>query len=106
MTTPDLESLTSLDWTEYACNCPCHPQGCGNRATHVVSIHALHRCNEPGLTFGDRVEFRCVECLLRLQAEVHFRLKDINRWGIGECGTCGAPMTRMTDLVRDWSELA
>lgn len=106
MTTANpVDLFQALDWTTSGCNCPCHPHGCGNRATHVVEIHALHRCNEPGLTFGNRVELRCVECLLRLQAEVHFRLKELSRWGVGECGSCGAPVTRMTDVVRDWREV-
>ena len=95
-------SIQHLDFTEYGCACPCHP--CPNRATHVVHIHALHRCNDAGLLYGDRVELRCFECVLKLCAEVRGRLK--NRWGVGMCETCGAPVADVIDVVREIEELA
>lgn len=103
MTIPDVEAIAPLDWTTYACNCPQHP--CGNRATHIVEIHNLHRCNDHGLKFGNRVELRCTECLLRLIAEVGYRLDKANQFGIGQCGSCGAPMATVTDVVRSWEEI-
>ena len=105
MTAPELEILEALDWSEIQCQCAHHHKACPNRATHVVHVHALHACNEPGLQFGNRVELRCYECLLKLQAEVHFRVKRLCQWGIGECDSRSAPVADMRDVVRDWSEL-
>lgn len=96
-------SIAHLDFTEYACSCPCHP--CTNRATHAVHIHALHRCNQAGLAYGNRVELRCYECVLKLWAEIHYRLKKARKWGVGECETCGAPIVHAADIIRAIEEL-
>jgi hypothetical protein len=106
MTTANSEHLfEALDWHQYACQCSQHSRTpCPNRATHVVEIHALHACNEPGLNpFGNRVEIRCFECVMRLTAEVGTQLA--TRFGVGECASCGAPVAVVGDVVRNFREL-
>lgn len=106
MTTPsDLEALIPLDWQTVSCQCTQHRHPCKNYATHVVHIHAISACNEPGLHHGNRVEIRCYECVLRLQAEVGYRLMKLNTWGLCACATCGAPVAEVGDVVRAVEEL-
>lgn len=107
MTTANpLGLFEALDWHQYACQCSQHRTPCPNRATHVVEIHALHRCNDPGLNpFGNRVELRCFECVMRLTAEVGVKLEYANQFGIGQCDSCGAPVTVVGDVVRNFREI-
>ena len=106
MTAPDLEVLQALDWSEIQCQCAHHRHACPNRATHVVAIHAIEACNQPGLDpFGNRIELRCYACVLRLQAEVGYRLLKLREWGLAACGGCGAPLAEIADVVREVSEL-
>jgi hypothetical protein len=107
MTThPDIDQIAHLEWTDYACQCPCHSGGCRNRATHTVAIHALHGCDGEGLDpFGNRVELRCVPCVMALQIEIGVGLGQVNRWGVGQCDSCGAPLAAIGDVLRSVSEL-
>ena len=60
------EALQALDWTDYRCACAHHRDGCTNRAGYVVSIHAVHRCNDAGLDpFGNRIEITRVSDIVR-----------------------------------------
>lgn len=106
MSTQPLDAIKHLDFHEIRCQCTQHVHACPNRATHLVHIHALNACNEPGLSYGNRVELRCRECVLRLIAEVGYRLDKANQWGIAYCATCQAPMVTVGDVVRSWEELA
>lgn len=105
MTTPNTDLFEALDWNAYSCQCTQHRHPCPNRATHIVHIHAISACDEPGLADGDRVELRCAECVLRLQAELHYRLMKLNTWGLCACATCGAPVVEVGDVVRAVEEL-
>lgn len=106
MSTQPVDAIAHLDWNTIACQCPSHRTPCNARATHLVRIHALHACNQPGLYYGNRVELRCYECLLRLIAEVSYRLDKLRQWGIPCCSSCGAPMVTVGDVVRSWEELS
>lgn len=102
MTAPEIETLTALDWNDYACQCPvCGP--CDNRATHIVEIHAIGRCNNPGLNdYGNRIEIRCYECVVRLFAYLTEQLQRLNsRYHYCECESCGAPIENPRDIVRE-----
>lgn len=95
------ETLSALDWTDYRCACTHHPGGCSNRAGYVVSVHAIHRCSTAGLDpFGNQVEIRCAECVQRLHATVRDSLNRLLPWGSPPCQSCGAPITRVSDVVR------
>lgn len=102
----DVETLQALDWIDYRCGCAHHPGGCGNRAGYVVSVHAIHRCNDGGLNpFGNRVEIRCGECVSRLHATVRESLSRLLPWGSPPCQSCGAPIARVSDIVRSVEKL-
>lgn len=105
MSTQPLDAIKHLDFHEIRCQCEQHLHACPNRASHMVRIHNLHNCNEPGLQYGNRVELRCYECVLRLIAEVSYRLDKLCRFGIVECASCGSPMVTVGDVVRSWEEL-
>jgi hypothetical protein len=94
------ETLTALDWTSYACQCPAHD--CTDRAAFVVRVHAISACTRSGLDpGGNRVELRCVACVRRLQAEVRAGLRQLNWHGRASCDTCGAPLVAVGDVVRE-----
>lgn len=100
--TSDAGLAAELDWSEVACQCAHHAaDGCTANATRVIAIHALHRCNEPGLDEdGNRVEIRCFSCVQQLWIEIHAKLEPLNRHGRAHCGTCGAPITQVSDVLR------
>lgn len=98
------DTLAELDWHTYQCQCPQHtgPRGCREPARYILHIHAINRCNQPGLDpFGNRIEIRCRACLKRFKAHVAYQLWKLNRWGPNACETCGAPITRLSDVLRE-----
>ena len=104
--TADVATLQALDWTDYRCACAHHRDGCTNRAGYVVSIHAVHHCNDAGLDpFGNRIEIRCAECVQRLHVHVRDSLARLDPWGSPPCQSCGAPITRVSDVVRSVEKL-
>ena len=96
------DSLARLDWQDYTCQCPQHPDGCQNRAAFAVAIHAIGACNRPGLDpFGNRVEILCLWCLATLRVEVADKLRRICSYGgIPSCEGCAAPLVCIEDVVR------
>lgn len=99
------ETLSALNWDTYSCQCV-HGHICGNRAEFVVHIHALDRCNTPGLDpFGNRVEIRCGVCVARLRTEVGEKLALLAPWGRPACSGCGAPVSAVGDVVRSVEKL-
>jgi hypothetical protein len=102
------ETLSALDWVEYRCRCPEHPDGCGNTASYAVHIHAVDACNGEGLDpFGNRIELRCSDCTSALRAYVSTQLARINhqRAGRAHCLGCGAPLVKVSDVVRSAARL-
>lgn len=98
------ETLSALNWDTCACQCTAH--SCAQPARYVVHVHALHRCNTPGLDpFGNRVQIRCEPCVRRLQAEVAQKLARLKPWGMPPCETCGAPIAALSDIIRELVEL-
>jgi len=90
--------LEELDWDKYGCQCPVH--NCENKASFSVKIHALHDCDKPWLADGNRVEFRCVDCLKGLITHVAKSLRRVRRY-LPSCETCGAPLAEIADVVRE-----
>jgi hypothetical protein len=98
---PDIEALAPLDFHEIACQCPSHADGCTNRASFAVAIHAIGRCNQPGLDpYGNRVEILCLWCLATLRVEIGEKLARAARYGIPSCDGCGSPLASIDDVVR------
>jgi hypothetical protein len=42
---------------------------------------------------------------MRLTAEVGTKLAVANKYGVGQCDSCGAPVTVVGDVVRNFKEL-
>jgi hypothetical protein len=104
MTIPDIAAIIHLDFLDYGCQCPAHPnhQPCPNTAVYTVTLHNVGNCNEPGLTFGNRVELRCPDCTHKLQTDIQCRLAALNAATNHrlQCDGCGAPMTELRDILR------
>jgi len=98
MTQTETDFLRAHDWHVIDCQCPVHP--CSGRAKYEVHIHAIHRCNEPGLLHGDRVELRCQACVEKLWDHVLTALERIKRYPPFACDGCGAPLSQVPDVIR------
>ena len=95
------DALARLDWQEYTCQCLMHADGCRNRASFVVAIHAIDCCNRPGVDpYGNRIEILCLWCLATLRVEISERLRRIREHGLATCEGCGAPLSFVDDVVR------
>ena len=91
-------ALAALDWHEIACQSEC---GCTNRATHIVYRHAVDECNRPHLDpSGNIVDILCVGCMRSLKTELLAQVDRIARCPGGYCLTCGAPMHKLSDIMR------
>ena len=103
MTQIEMDFLRHHDWQAISCQCPVHR--CVNRARFRAHIHAIDRCNAAGLLYGDRVELRCDQCVLRLYAYVGASLRRINSRGLASCSTCQSPLATVSDVVREIKEI-
>lgn len=92
-----------------SCQCPGEPhggKGCTNLATVVVERHLPGECVGPEANAaGNRVELLCLKCARDLWESAQ---RAVARWRNAAaqagtqplCATCGAPMSRPSDLVR------
>lgn len=97
------DTLAALDWHAMTCQAA---TGCTNRATYIVSLHAVDKCNHPDLDpFGNIVEIVCIACLWRAEAEVLVQLGRLRRSSDAHCMTCGSPVSKISDIMRDVVEL-
>ena len=91
-----------LDWETIQCQCHVHP--CSGRATRIVECHAVNHCDDQGLNGdGNKIQLLCDECLNKLRAHVGESLRRLHAlyWGAEfGCGTCGAPIAEVADVVR------
>lgn len=91
-------TLDNLDWDVITCQ---SPAGCGNQATHIVHLHAVDACNHPDLdSSGDLIDILCVGCLADVAHRAHRQAVQFDRYLDPYCLTCGAPVTKLTDIVR------
>ncbi|GAB7141996.1 hypothetical protein [Mycobacterium riyadhense] len=94
---PDM--LAALDWREITCQ---SEAGCTNRANFVVHLHAVDACNHPQLDpFGNTIEILCIACLWRAEAEALLQVGRLRRHSNATCLTCGAPLTELSDIMRE-----
>ncbi|OBI95320.1 hypothetical protein [Mycobacterium asiaticum] len=92
-------TLAALDWQAIECQ---SESGCSNRATFIVHRHAVDACNHPHVDpFGNIVEILCIACLWRAEAEVLVQLGQLRRSPDASCLTCGAPVSELSDIMRD-----
>ncbi|OIN80355.1 hypothetical protein K3U93_21120 [Mycobacterium malmoense] len=97
------DALAALDWQEITCQ---SEAGCTNRATHVVHRHAVDRCNQPNLgPSGNVVDILCVGCMRTVKAQVLQQLDRIARGPGAYCLTCGAPVQKLSDIMRKTVQL-
>jgi hypothetical protein len=91
-------TLAALDWHEITCQ---SAAGCGNRATHVVHRHAVDKCNQSKLDpFGNIVDILCIGCVRDVKVEVLQQVDRIARCPGAYCLTCGAPVHKLSDIMR------
>jgi hypothetical protein len=88
--------LSALNWSPL-CGCTRHG-GCTRPATHIVRVHAIGSCGRDA--DGNYVFLRCVTCVSQMRAEIARSLEELNRRFIPQCDSCGAPMVRVSDVVR------
>jgi hypothetical protein len=92
------DTLAALDWHEITCQ---SEAGCANRATHVVHRHAVDKCNQPNLDpFGNTVDILCIGCVRSVKVEVLQQVDRITRCPCAYCLTCGAPVHKLSDIMR------
>lgn len=92
-------TLAALDWRDITCQ---SGAGCTNRADFIVHLHAVDECNHPQLDpFGNTVEILCIACLWRAEAEVLLQVGRLRRHSGASCLTCGAPVSELSDIMRD-----
>jgi hypothetical protein len=97
------DALAALDWHEITCQ---SDTGCSNRATHVVYRHAVDKCNRPDLDpSGNIVDILCINCVRSLKAQLLEQVDQIARCPGGYCLTCGAPVHKLTDVMRKMVQL-
>jgi hypothetical protein len=90
--------LADLDWEVITCQ---SRKGCTNEATHIVHLHAVDCCNHPDLdSSGNVIDILCVGCLADVAHQAHRQAVQFDRYLDPHCLTCGAPVTKMTDIVR------
>ena len=92
---PQSDALGALDWQEITCQ---SEAGCTNRATQTGTPPNL----DPS---GNIVEILCIGCLRRLKAQVLQQVDRINRCPGGYCLTCGAPVHKLSDVMRKMVQL-
>jgi hypothetical protein len=96
------KAIAPLDWHTYACQCTHHRPPCKQPAKYVCHIHALHRCDTDDVDmFGNRIELLCAQCVSRLKAHINYHLGKLNAIGVGCCGSCGAPIVELSDVLRE-----
>jgi hypothetical protein len=97
------DMLAALDWHDITCQ---SAAGCGNVATHVVHRHAVDKCNQPSLDpFGNVVEILCIGCVRGVKVEVMQQVDRIARCPGAYCLTCGAPVHKLSDVMRKVMQL-
>lgn len=96
-------TLAALDWQTFTCQ---SESGCANRATHVVHRHAVDQCNHSHVDpFGNIVEILCIVCVWRAEAEVLLQVGQLRGSSGAYCLTCGAPVSELSDIMRDVAAL-
>jgi hypothetical protein len=96
-------TLASLDWQTITCQAD---TGCTNRAAYIVHRHAVDQCNHPQMDpFGNIVEILCIACLWHAEAEVLVQVGQFRRSSDSRCLTCGAPVSELSDIMRDVAAL-
>ncbi|MHA7649718.1 hypothetical protein ACX9NE_08155 [Mycobacterium sp. ML4] len=92
-------TLAALDWQTITCQ---FGAGCTNRATYIVHRHAVDECNHDHVDpFGNVVEIVCIACLWRAEAEILVQLDQLKPSSSAYCLTCGAPVSELSDIMRD-----
>ncbi|MGV0634471.1 hypothetical protein ABQE69_09150 [Mycolicibacillus trivialis] len=107
LTAGELHELRQLE-TQFnpTIRCQCdHKGGCEGGATVIAEIHRLHRCNDTDTNAdGNDIRLLCLPCTQGLIAHVNGSigrlLATMTPAHIPACGSCGAPITRYTDVVR------
>jgi hypothetical protein len=96
-------TLAVLDWHEFTCQ---SEAGCTNRATHIVHLHAVDQCSHPYLdSSGNIISILCAGCLSGIALEFLRQVERLKRFPDSCCLTCGAPVGKLTDIVREVSVL-
>ena len=92
------DALALLDWHEITCQ---SEAGCANRATHIIYRHAVDACNRPDLDpSGDIVDILCISCMRAVKAQVLQQVDRMTRCPGAYCLTCGAPVHKLSDVMR------
>jgi hypothetical protein len=79
---------------------------CPNQATHMVEVHVVDFCDETWVNpFGNTVGILCEKCLDEVANDVAVQVMKLNRFGRPMCLTCGAPVARVGDVLRERKKL-
>lgn len=65
---------------------------CGNRATHILTVHAVDYCTEER---PEWVKFICRPCIGTEVARAANIVADGEEW----CSSCGVPLINLSDII-------
>ena len=105
LTASELHTLRQLE-TQFqpTVRCQCgHKGGCPGGATVIAEIHRLHRCDQADTNpDGNDIRLLCLPCTQQLINTINRGIAQltITPRHIPACGSCGAPITRYTDVLR------
>lgn len=98
------DSLEALDFLpQCLCGSDCgHGPDCDMPASVFVVVHRVDDCNEPDCDAdGNSSAIICHPCYVHcLQLAAQF-IRHATQLGRAACLTCGAPMGRLDDVIRD-----
>lgn len=93
-------------WLGRGVTCQCTDCRCTQLADVRIELHLVGSCDGPEANeFGNRIELLCLDCARTMWLNARRIIEDVavvgaRVGGVPLCGTCGAPMTRPSDIVR------
>lgn len=66
-----------------------------------MHVHAVGNCNDPNLDPFGNISTSCGVCVRLVEVEVHLKVGQFARHPGTHCLTCGAPVHKLRDIVRE-----
>jgi len=99
---------TGIEHLDFSARCGCeddqhpHETRCTTSAVIFITQHHVDACTADGLDeLGNASGLLCRDCLTRYVQDAELLLRRRCAYGRLQCVTCGAPMSRLSGVVRD-----